>query len=69
MDDMLDAVEKGVSKVDNKGKKKIENEALKKKRASLQKMKVEQKQIEKKWKTRAESIKAKAEADREVKNG
>ena len=50
MDDMLDAVEKGVSKVDNKGKKKIENEALKKKRASLQKMKVEQKQIEKKWK-------------------
>ena len=39
MDDMLDAIEKGSEKVENKGQKKIDNDALKRKRASLQKMK------------------------------
>ena len=43
MDDLLDAVEKGSMKVENKAKKKIQNEALKQKRASLHRMKIEQK--------------------------
>jgi hypothetical protein len=43
MDDVLDAVEKGSLIVENKAKKKIDNEALKKKRASLHKIKLEQK--------------------------
>lgn len=41
MDDMLDAVEKGSLNVENKGKKKVNNEVLKQKRASLHKMKLE----------------------------
>lgn len=40
MDDMLDAVERGSLIVQNKAKKIIDNEALKKKRASLHKMKL-----------------------------
>ena len=60
MDDMLDAVEKESLKVENKAKKKIDNEALKKKRASLHKLKLEQQEDEKKWKKRAESVKNKA---------
>lgn len=43
MDDMLDAIERGALNVDNKAKRKVDNEALKKKRASLHKMKLEQK--------------------------
>jgi hypothetical protein len=39
MDDMLDAVEAGLTKVGNKSFKKIENEALKKKKFMLLKMK------------------------------
>ena len=53
MDDMLDAIEKGALVVDNKAKKKIDNDALKRKRASLHKMKLEQKNEELKWKKRA----------------
>lgn len=40
MDDMLDAIENGSVMVENKAKKGIDNEALKKKRASLHKMKL-----------------------------
>jgi hypothetical protein len=39
MDDMLDAVEAGSKKVGNKSFKKIENEALKKKKFMILKMK------------------------------
>lgn len=58
MDDMLDAIENGSVMVENKAKKRIDNEALKKKRASLHKMKLQQKNQETKWKKRAESVKA-----------
>ena len=40
MDDMLDAIEKSSLVVENKGKKRVDNEALKKKRASLHKLKL-----------------------------
>lgn len=40
MDDMLDAIENGGLVVQNKARKKIDNEAMKKKRASLHKMKL-----------------------------
>lgn len=40
MDDMLDAVQNGALKVENKAKKRVDNEALKRKRASMHKMKL-----------------------------
>ena len=43
MDDMLDSIEQESLKVGNKGKKKVDNEALKRKRAYLHKSLQEQK--------------------------
>ena len=40
MDDMLDAVQNEALKVENKAKKRVDNEALKRKRASMHKMKL-----------------------------